>query len=357
MTKSEFFPGADGIRGLACLVVLLTHAGAMFFVTTAGRYLAGTGKIGVWLFFVLSAFLLTSKFQRTGFSKLALGTYALGRILRILPLFFVAVLVYYVLGTAGIDSPRDIWLAVTFQKGYAHLWTIPVEFTFYAWLPLVAALLIAARKHSIALVSITAVALIAAQQTLWPYWRTEINAIGTQWYLSSFTIGCYLATIIHDVRGRISERGSNVVCSLVTIGLVLGSPGARHTLFGVPYDTALADKFVYISAAWALFIIATIDLKGYFGRLLNSGFMKRMGAWSYSIYLFHWLVFMHLQTRFQNSVLAMLAAIGISILVGAAAYRYLEMPLERMRHRLQARLLASGEQHQHFEPLSRTPRT
>lgn len=356
MIKKERFPGADGIRGLACLVVLLTHAFAMFFVTTAGLYLAGTGKIGVWLFFVLSAFLLTYKFRTSGFSAPVLGSYALGRILRILPLFAIAVLVYFVLGTAGIDSARDVWLALTFQKGYAHLWTIPVEFTFYAWLPLVAALLIAARKHSIALASVTAVALIAIQQTLWPYWRTEINAIGTQWYASSFTIGCYLATVINDIRGRISDRTSNVICTAVTAGLVLGSPGARNLIFGVPYDTALADKFVYISAAWALFIVATIDLKGFFGRLVDSKIMRKMGAWSYSIYLFHWLVFMHLQTRFQNSALATLAAIGISILVGAAAYRYLEMPFERFRHRLQARFLASDDV-QRAGSLKRTPRT
>lgn len=356
MIKNERFPGADGIRGLACVVVLLTHAFAMFFMTTAGLYLAGTGKIGVWLFFVLSAFLLTHKFQTSGFSTSVLASYALGRVLRILPLFALAVGVYFVLGTAGIYSARDVWLALTFQKGYAHLWTIPVEFTFYAWLPLVAALLIAARKHSIVSVTLTTAALIAVQQALWPYWRTEINAIGTQWYASSFTIGCYLATVINDIRGRISDRTSNITCSLVTIGLVLGSPGARHALFGMPYDTALADKFVYISAAWALFIIATIDLNGVFGRLVNSTFMRKMGAWSYSVYLFHWLVFMHLQTKFQGSALAMISAVVISILVGAAAYRYLEMPLERFRHRLQARFLARGEQPQGIGALKRTPR-
>ena len=114
--------------------------------------------------------------------------------------------------------------------------------------------------------------------------------------------------------------------------------------------------FIYISAAWARFIVATIDLKGYFGRLVDSKYMRKMGAWSYSVYLFHWLVFMHLQTRFQNGALAMLAAIVISSLIGAAAYRYLEMPLERMRHRLQARFLARGEAGQRVGILKRTPR-
>ncbi|WP_313064768.1 acyltransferase family protein [Achromobacter animicus] len=352
MIKNERFPGADGIRGLACLVVLLTHAAAMFFITAVGPRLAGAGKIGVWLFFVLSAFLLTHKFQTSGFSVSALGSYALGRVIRILPLFFVAVLVYFLLGTAGIDSARDVWLAVSFQNGYAHLWTIPVEFTFYAWLPLIAAALIAARKQSIAVASVTAIIFIVGQQALWPYWRTEMNGIGTKWYLSSFTMGCYLATVINDVRGRVSDRSSDVICTLVAAGLILGTTGARHAIFGMPFDTALSDKFVYISAAWVLFIIATIDIKGIFGRLVNSKVMQKLGTWSYSIYLFHWLVFMHLQTRFQNSIVAMLAAIGISILVGAAIYHLLELPLERIRHRLQGRFLARGDE-QTKDPLQK----
>lgn len=59
LTKVECsmrFEGADGIRGLACLIVLCTHAVAMFFNSTY-MALAGMGKVGVWLFFVLSAFL------------------------------------------------------------------------------------------------------------------------------------------------------------------------------------------------------------------------------------------------------------------------------------------------------------
>jgi len=44
------FPEADGIRGLACLMVLFVHITAITFPETH-PYLRGTGKIGVWLFF------------------------------------------------------------------------------------------------------------------------------------------------------------------------------------------------------------------------------------------------------------------------------------------------------------------
>lgn len=86
MGKKMHYAGADGVRGLACLIVLCVHAAMMFF-TNSSSGLAGTGKIGVWLFFVLSAFLLTSKFAAVGFSFYSIATYALGRVVRIIPLF------------------------------------------------------------------------------------------------------------------------------------------------------------------------------------------------------------------------------------------------------------------------------
>jgi hypothetical protein len=41
-------PAADGIRGIACLMVVLVHCTGMMLPATA-PFLSGTGKIGVWL--------------------------------------------------------------------------------------------------------------------------------------------------------------------------------------------------------------------------------------------------------------------------------------------------------------------
>lgn len=339
MGKPERLDGADGIRGLACLTVLLTHAVSMFFVTAAGRHLAGTGKIGVWLFFVLSALLLTHKFKATGFGTGRLAAYALGRFLRIIPLFAFAVMVHFWFGYLGIISWADVMAALTFQKGYAHLWTVPVEFTFYLWLPLVAGAFVVARGHSIHAACILLAVLILCQQLVWPYWNTPINAIATGWYLSSFTIGCFLAVVLDDIRPKITNRLANLLAISVVLGLILASPGARHAVFGVPLDLAIVDKFVYISAAWALFIIATIDGKGLFGSLVTRASMRRIGAWSYSIYLFHFMIFVALSSRYPDSVYAMLAAIAASIVIGAASFNVIERNIEKIRPAAQSWVL------------------
>lgn len=340
MNNSQRLEGADGIRGLACLTVLLTHAVSMFFIAAAGRHLAGTGKIGVWLFFVLSALLLTRNFQNTGFGAERLISYGVGRVLRILPLFIIAVLVHKAFGALGIVAWSDVMAALTFQKGYAHLWTVPVEFTFYLWLPLVAAAFIAARAHSIGAAAILLVGLVFAQQLVWPYWETPMNALGTGWYASSFTIGCFLAVTLNDFRSIITDKLANILAGSVALGLVLAAPGSRHALFDVPLDLAIVDKFVYISAAWAIFIVATIDGKGIFGRLVTSRIMRKLGAWSYSLYLFHGLVLVEIADRFPNNIFAMLVGIAAAIAVGAASFYAIEFPIERYRQRLQRAISA-----------------
>ena len=46
----------DSLRGIACIIVLVAHVVASDSVI--GRYASGCGKIGVWLFMLLSGMLL-----------------------------------------------------------------------------------------------------------------------------------------------------------------------------------------------------------------------------------------------------------------------------------------------------------
>ncbi|MFD2836472.1 acyltransferase family protein [Azotobacter vinelandii] len=164
-------PAADGIRGLACLIVLVMH-GISFCWPEAFPLLRGGGKYGVWLFFVLSAFLLTLRLQQRGFTAVSLLDYALGRILRILPLFTLACLLYYWAGM-GIQNTDQLHAALTFEQGFIHLWTIPVEFKFYLLLPPLAwAGLCLKRRLGNAAILLAGTTLLVLQQSVWPYWQT-----------------------------------------------------------------------------------------------------------------------------------------------------------------------------------------
>lgn len=329
------FEGADGIRGLACLIVIVIHS-VQIFHSSLGVYLSGTGKIGVWLFFVLSAFLLTAKFARSGFSVRSLFEYALGRVLRILPLFLISVLIYYSAGMLGIISMHDVFRVISFQSMAGHLWTIPVEFKFYLALPFIASLLIFLyQRFGWAICMVVTVALIAVEQAIWPFWLTPENSLDTRWYISSFTIGSFCAIAHSEFRDKITGRLSTILGGAVILLIALSFPVPRNVIFGMPIDNWLMNKFVIYSLLWAVFVIALADGKGFIGSLLQGVFLKKLGAWSYSIYLIHIFVFYVIVVGRADSIPWMVVSILVSIAVGALMFYLIESPLEKLRHRMQ----------------------
>src|SRR5690606_14005077 len=92
----------DGIRGLAVIFVVLAHGGEMSNQIDFIINFKGFGKLGVFFFFVLSAFLLDMYIAKALINEKANKKYWLNyflrRFLRIYPLFFVSLLIYWALG-------------------------------------------------------------------------------------------------------------------------------------------------------------------------------------------------------------------------------------------------------------------
>lgn len=332
------YVGADGIRGLACLIVLCVHASILFFSTSYSS-LVGTGKIGVWLFFVLSAFLLTSKFERDGFSARSILFYTIGRTLRILPLFVLTLYFYYLLGTIDLNTILDLKNAILLKQGFGHLWTIPVELKFYVLLPLIALILIKTKRHCGNLANLTiATALILFQQWIWPYTEAIESSIYTRWYLSSFTIGCYFSTSLDFYSKHITSKLATTIGITVIILMILSSPIMRNLLFGMPMNKWLINKFLYLSLLWGFFIVALVDGKGVVGQALKSTIMRKLGEWSFSIYLVHWYFYATFSIAHPNSILWMLFGIACAVTFGAILHYVVEAPIEKFRHSIQSRI-------------------
>lgn len=329
-SKTVRFERADGIRGLACLIVLITHAVSVFYINAA-KYVAGTGKIGVWLFFVLSAFLLTCKFEATGFRIGAISRYILGRVLRILPLFAIAIVTYRLLGTAGIDSWKDVSDCLLFNRDFVHLWTIPVEFKFYIWLPILAFVLTRTKQRwGITGLFLAFALLLFFHQLFWPYRMTQINSIETIWYLPCFGFGIALAAL--NFTTNIPSALENLLYLVIALCLIIITPGARHFIFALPFDNSLSNKFIFVGSLWSAFIFCVMRGKGFISKLMQTKFLKTLGNSSYSIYLFHWLIYIRLAKLYPNNGFVMFIAFLAAIFVGIVIYRFCERPMEKLRH-------------------------
>jgi peptidoglycan/LPS O-acetylase OafA/YrhL len=150
----------DGVRAMACLIVIAYHVhyfvnikyGLIYEFGAAGRAVLQSGWSGVTLFFVLSGFLLFMPYTKAMlFEKEwpSMRTFYLRRALRILPGYYVALFLLILLQYPEylhLDHLRQLTLFLTFlmdaPSTYQHIngpfWTLAVEWQYYMLLPLLA---------------------------------------------------------------------------------------------------------------------------------------------------------------------------------------------------------------------------
>jgi peptidoglycan/LPS O-acetylase OafA/YrhL len=143
VTRREF-PHLTALRGIAVLAVITFHVASLTGAVNrsfTGRLAALLGSVGPIVFFVLSGFLLLRPFIA---GEPSLRRYARRRCLRILPPYWTALTLLALFpGVVGVFS-GDWWRfyglvqntsAQTFGQGIPVAWTLCVEMTFYALLP------------------------------------------------------------------------------------------------------------------------------------------------------------------------------------------------------------------------------
>jgi peptidoglycan/LPS O-acetylase OafA/YrhL len=339
MLAARKLKGADGVRGLACLLVLCVHSVAIIYPKMY-PYLIGCGKIGVWLFFVLSAFLLSRKLIACGFNHIGMIDYAFGRFLRIYPPFFVTVLIYYAFNTADIKTSSDVFSALLLHRGYFHLWTIPVEFKAYAILPFLAfAFYYVGLRQGAAAVVIACILAILGHQIIWPYWHLPESSTETVWYLPSFAIGAACA-VTYDVMPRsVSDRTRAFAAVAVLTGVALSTPLLRAIALGQAPTNDLMNKFLFFSLAWGAFVMAVVEGQTALHVVFARGFLPKVGEWSYSVYLLHWLFVARLGEWLPERASSVAVAIVASLIAGAAMHHVLEKPCEELRRMFSSGLL------------------
>lgn len=275
----------DGVRGFAALIVLFGHCSNARIDIVPGLDLSITGKIGVWLFFVLSAYLLSRKLvgelaDTPGATSAArvIAAYAVKRLFRILPAYFA-----FLFGVAalGIFRPDEALRHALLIEGRDHLWTIPVEMTFYAVLPIAA---LALAHFPLRWRVWFSLALVAAAGSA--YWMLAPEAIRTNSihflpYALFFTFGILVAQC-RTGPGKPAAIGMMVAAAIV---IPLLAPRSVASFQGSP----VMDAFVWswaIGLAWCgtLYALMTADVPR---RLFASPILRYYGRISFSLYLIH----------------------------------------------------------------------
>jgi peptidoglycan/LPS O-acetylase OafA/YrhL len=173
--------GLDGVRGLLCLSIAITHVTGYYSKNTADTWKTNIFGFSLVYFFVLSGFLLFLPHVRNVVAERSsahmpnVRDYAVHRFARIMPVYLaIFLIVNFVLhlsyvqnaalmpddaktGIGAITAPGELLANLTLlqtyfpayiQTGIGPSWSLTLEYAFYLALPLLGVALFAVRKRS-----------------------------------------------------------------------------------------------------------------------------------------------------------------------------------------------------------------
>lgn len=346
----------DGLRGAAALIVFLSHT------SNHGKYFlpnfnfTGIGKSGVWLFFVLSAFLLTSQFiekQRTAFSREALFNYSLRRVFRIYPLYIFYLLIalltslfwYRLTGAhraTGIPfllTPIQFLQQATFQSGFGVTWSILAEVRYYLVLPFVALFFIRIAGNRL-LPSVVFIGLLfALSEYFWPQSAAQNNSPELGQYLPVFLMGSLLALLHHHWRLSPMHERPGIKLALELAGfaaiavVLLLMPSVKSFLFGGAIDPSeLHTQYALYGLLWSMLLFACLNGHGLIRGLFELKPLRYLGFISFSFYLWQDTYIEHLPRLVGDLPFLAWLILGATVATSHVTYILIERPFSRVRY-------------------------
>jgi peptidoglycan/LPS O-acetylase OafA/YrhL len=333
-------PSLDGVRGLAVLFVIFDHASdeGMRIVPDADFNRVGT--YGVYLFFVLSSFLLTYPFldrNREEIKEPGLWlNYFLRRFLRIVPLYLLALAFFTFTGDLTWSEFRN---HVTLREGRWHFWTIPVEFKFYFLLPILALIIIHALRRSWLLSLGLLVGLwICLEWLVFPLekaWSLDRN-IRLERSIETFLLGTAAGVAFWFFRRTPPSPRfrpwSEAIAGACLAGMILRVPAVYEVVApGEGEIKSFDNDHIFCGVLWSLFLVTMLNGSGWIRRAFEWPPLRYLGLVSYSAYLWHRGV-IKLVERSSMPPVAELAVAFLSVVAVASITWFLvERPLSRIR--------------------------
>ena len=292
-------PDIDGLRAIAVTSVVLYHAGLRAFPG---------GYVGVDVFYVISGFLITSiilaDLQKSRFSILRFYN---RRIRRLFPALIAmaiptSVVAWFVLMPLDFKEYGESLAAASLfssnlyfylKSGYfeqqsslrplLHTWSLAVEEQYYAFFPILMIGLFKFRKNAISGV-IIAIWFVSLGASIYEVHTDASAAFYLIWFRAwELLSGAIIALGIIPVASgrRISEAFAGLGLILL-IGPIFWYD--KQTIF--PGETAIAPVI-----GTALIIFAGLKINTFASKLLSLRAAVFIGEISYSVYLWHWPIF------------------------------------------------------------------
>jgi peptidoglycan/LPS O-acetylase OafA/YrhL len=349
----ERFKALDGLRGIAILFVLLSHSSNenIYFFNLNFQ---GIGKTGVYLFFVLSAYLLDRQIALALLSgkarRLFWLNYFLRRFLRIYPLFFIGLFLFAIITRSGTDTgislSSSIPLHLLLIQSKSIFWSVAVEFKYYFLSPLLLIFFHWVLKWKPFATLLCFIAIIATAILF----RNQLGINSTFLYLPIFLIGTMIAVyeLILKIKPWMGRRTFFIewagiltrhpliidgVAGLAFLIILVSTPHYFKKFFGLA-PNFLDPLFLFpYGILWGMVLVSAKYGVGILRSFFGLKLFRFLGVISYSLYIFHIPVLILVDSAFLNipQQFKIEAFFVMVILLSTISYLLIERPLSRIR--------------------------
>ncbi|GAB2674201.1 acyltransferase family protein [Thalassiella azotivora] len=371
------FPVLDGLRAVGALAVLTTHVGFQSGAALNGPLAGPLARldVGVALFFVVSGFLLYRPHvvaALDGTASEPWSRYLLKRALRILPAYWLALLLAAVVVPRDFPPPGREWVlhALLLQVydgqpqilGLAQMWSLSTEVAFYLLLPLLVTVLLPGRRpgsrdrallvtHGLLATTLVGGAVVHAVATVsgpseWNLWLPSYVgwfAAGMllAWWRESSYRGLLPATVVLDV----ARMPGYCYGAAALVYLLACTPVAGAYDLTPPTPFEAGTKTLLYTVVGALVVLPATIADGREPRtdgpvplstvVLSSRPARWLGDVSYGVFCYHLAVLFAVQRLLDHEVfsgdfwLLWVPTVAVSLLLAAASYRWVERPVMR----------------------------
>ena len=347
--KLTHLPGLDGLRGLAVIGVLAFHGGFSAFKG---------GFLGVSTFFTLSGFLITGLLLRefATHGTISLRTFWLRRFRRLMPAALAGLLLACLYGVL-YGSPEQLarlrvdvlaglayvanWRFVLAHKRYAdlfaapsplqHYWSLAIEEQFYVVYPLLVA--VALRVGGRRALTAVLVALAGVSVALSFALSSDFDRVyyGTDTRAFELLAGGLFSIWWTSASPRSPSLLPRPLRDLIGgIGLAL-SLGAWATVGQTSVHLPRGGFVLQALATCAVLVALTTN--GAVARVLSWGPIRAVGLISYGLYVYHWPVFLALDSARTDLGRGALFVLRLAVTASLALVSYvlIEQPIRSGR--------------------------